>query len=54
MEFCSLKGGPIKNLSIFPGKNYGHLEFKDVESSEKLLTSAMDVPNCANISFPGS
>lgn len=30
------------------------MEFKEVESAEKLLTTAMDVPNCANISFPGS
>ena len=54
MEFCSEKGGPIRNLTIFPGKNYGHLEFKDVESAEKLLNTAMVVPNCANIKFAGS
>ena len=40
-------------MTIFPGSNYGHLEFVNVESATKLL-SVMDAPNCANIKFDGS
>jgi hypothetical protein len=40
-------------LTIFPGINYGHLEFKNIESASKLM-EAMDSPNCANITFPES
>ena len=51
-EFCSNHGGPIKSLNIFPGANYGHLEYDDKASAEQLLAS-MEVPNCANIRFEG-
>jgi hypothetical protein len=54
IQFCAEKGGEIKNLTIYPGSNYGHVEFKDVSSAEKLMTTAMDCPNCANIVFPES
>jgi hypothetical protein len=52
IEFCSEKGGELANLTIFPGCNYGHVEFKDALSAKKLMTEAMDSPNCANIKFP--
>ena len=41
-------------MTIYPGSNYGHIEFKEVSSAERLMTTAMDSPNCANIVFPES
>ena len=52
LEFCAKKGGEIANLTIFPGCNYGHVEFKDLASAEKLMSESLDTPNCANIKFP--
>ena len=52
LEFCEKKGGEIANLTIFPGCNYGHVEFKDLASAQKLMSEVMDTPNCANIKFP--
>jgi len=53
-DFSTKNGGALQNLTIFPGINYGHLEFKNIESATKLMTEAMDSPNCANITFPDS
>ena len=52
LDFCAKKGGEISNLTIFPGCNYGHVEFKEVASAQRLMTEAMDTPNCANMKFP--
>ena len=56
VDFCVRFGGPVANVPIFPGINYGHIEFKDVEGAERLMTNkeALDTPNCANIQFEGS
>ena len=56
IDFCSKYGGPIENLTIFPGCNYGHVEFKEVESAEKLMNNeeAFESLNCANIIFQES
>lgn len=31
------RGGPIKSLTIFPGTNYGHVEFQSVDSAMRLM-----------------
>jgi len=56
IDFCLKYGGPIESLTIFPGCNYGHIEFKDVNSAQNLMNSeeAMDTPNCASIKFEGA
>jgi len=53
-DFCAEKGGPLLSLTIFPGINYGHLEFEKLEDAKNMMDTAMDSPNCANIEFPGS
>lgn len=56
IDFCVKHGGPIESLTIFPGCNYGHIEFKEVESAKRMMENeeAMDTPNCASIKFEGS
>jgi hypothetical protein len=46
------KHGDVKRISIFPGINYGHLEFENVESSIKVM-KAMDEPNVKTLNFYG-
>lgn len=53
IEFCKTQGGPLKSLNIFPGSNFGHLEFQDLNSAETLM-KCMDNRNCKNLQFTGS
>ena len=53
IDFCKTYGGPLKSLNIFPGSNFGHLEFQDLSSAE-LLMKCMDNRNCKNLEFTGS
>ena len=39
-------------MTIFPGCNYGHVEFKELASAQKLMSESMDTPNCVNMRFP--
>ena len=40
VDFCKRKGGPLKSLTIFPGINYGHVEFQRVEDAQRLMKVA--------------
>lgn len=53
IDFCKSSGGPLKSLNIFPGSNFGHLEFESL-SSAKTLMKSMDNRNCKNLQFSGS
>lgn len=44
--------GKVKKITIFPGTSYGHLEFENVESVQKLM-SDMDGPNIKTLKFYG-
>ena len=37
IDFCKSQGVPLKSLNIFPGSNFGHLEFQDVSHAESLM-----------------
>ena len=36
-NYCLEKGGPLEHLVIFPGANYGHISFKNLESAYRLM-----------------
>jgi len=42
MEYAS-QFGEVKQITIFPGTNYGHLVLDSPESANKLMASLMDV-----------
>lgn len=52
-QFFSDGGFVYKKLTIFPGANYGHLEFLEVEAASKFMDS-LEVKNCLNLEFKGS
>lgn len=52
-EYFEAKDVSVKQLTIFPGINYGHIEFEDEGNAERLM-KGLEAQNTVNLAFTGS